>query len=455
MNTVHYSTELESQVLCHLMSIGNHDCPRVQKAMLLLTEKSFHNVMNAKLFVMIKNCFKVEQAFTFVDILVNIGQGSPELHEHLNLMTDAYHQFHMNNDHLERDLEKLKVIEINRGKVFLLEATLREVNNCTNPLEVPEIIHQKLMQIANEDYGDRCEAIDSEDLIDAILSGKTESKRIIPTRSMQFNSLLGGGLRSKGLITVAGAAGVGKTGFAIWLMDIIAKNQPSRQNIFFSLEMDPQDIMERQIGLCAGTQFDKLSPEELTEGSASAIGVSLKLFDNKCSDLDRIITMSKLLAAQRPLSVIVVDYLTLVVNRGSFERNDLRQADTTSKLAKLAHELDCIVIALSQVNRGAATRDDQCPMPHDAADSSGSHRSSMLWLGIDRPQLYNDDPCYQDQFVIKCRKNRYGGNFEYALSFNDGAFQEVSPGHFRKPEKKSKADPSMIYDTPYKPHHSY
>jgi replicative DNA helicase len=133
-----------------------------------------------------------------------------------------------------------------------------------------------------------------------------------------------------------------------------------------------------------------------------------------------------------------VDYLGLVQNKGNFERNDLKQSDITSKLAQLAIELNCIVIALSQINRGASNRgaEDRCPWPHDAADSSGGHRSSSLWLGVDRPELYQDDPCYRNQFVVKCRKNRFGNTFDLIFAFNEGTFAEVQSGWFRQPMKQ-------------------
>src|SRR5690606_23206305 len=130
------------------------------------------------------------------------------------------------------------------------------------------------------------------------------------------------------------------------------------------------------------------------------VQVPMKIYDTAttpmCSDIDYILTTARLKAMEKPISVIVVDYLGLVQNRGQFERNDLKQADITTKLAKLAMELNCVVIALSQINRASSSRakDDQCPYPSDAADSSGSHRSSTLWLGVNRPELYQDCPTY-------------------------------------------------------------
>ena len=149
----------------------------------------------------------------------------------------------------------------------------------------------------------------------------------------------------------------------------------------------------------------------------------------------------------KSISVIVVDYLSLVETKQSFERNDLKQSYITGKLAQLAIELNCTVIALSQINRGAANRgvEDRCPWPHDAADSSGGHRSASLWFGVDRPELYQDDPCYRNQFVVKCRKNRFGTTFDLIFAFNEGTFAEVPNGWFRNPQPLAKNAEKSIF----------
>jgi len=451
MNPVHYCPELEAQILGHLMYIGTHDDLRVQNAMLRVTTKSFYKAINAHIFVLISQAFRKEEPFGFVDILVLIGKQDNDLHQHLNHIMDSYLPINVSPEKVDYDTHRLLKMAINRHKVALAEQMLQEANEASDPNLVDEILSDHISQLANIGHVQSESGVMEIDVIDDLLSGKIEEETVIPTASQQLNQLLGGGLRSSSLITVAGAAGVGKTGFATWLMDAIGSTQCDKQSIFFSLEMKPSEIVQRHLGVKASNLYRNLSEEERANAISVALQSPLRLYDYRACDLDFILTTCKLCALKQPISVIVVDYLTLVVNRGTFERNDLRQADTTSKLARLAHELDCIVIALSQVNRAAANREDQCPMPHDAADSSGSHRSSALWLGIDRPELYDTDPCYRDQFVIKCRKNRYGGNFEYVLSFNEGAFKEVPFGYFHKPVKKSKEE--KIFEPSYKPHH--
>jgi replicative DNA helicase len=121
-----------------------------------------------------------------------------------------------------------------------------------------------------------------------------------------------------------------------------------------------------------------------------------------------------------------VDYLGLVQNTNNkLESHVLRQANITEQLAALAIELDCIVIALSQVNREYANRQDKCPVTSDAADSSGSERSSTVWLGVHRPYADDEVSGTENHFVVKCRKNRFGPLWKAVFDFQDGVFRET------------------------------
>jgi hypothetical protein len=51
-------------------------------------------------------------------------------------------------------------------------------------------------------------------------------------------------------------------------------------------------------------------------------------------------------------------------------------------------------------------------------------RSASLWIGLDRPETYNESTDSKNLFIAKCRKSRYGSNFEAYFDFNDGRFKE-------------------------------
>lgn len=445
--------ELEIQILGDLMAIGSHQDLKAQKAMLQLNPKTFYKPISAELFALIRNSFQKAEPFGFMDIFANIGAEKLALYEHQARVMGDHSGRHPLPETFEFHIHRLISLETARRNIAKIESALTQAYSMTDPVELNSMLRESAKQVCQIDGAECSTGIYEHEVIDEIQSGLSDEQSMWPTSSEQLNSHLGGGVMSGSLITVAGSAGIGKTGYAIWLMDAIASQQEGKQALFFSLEMRPSEIVKRHLGIKAGKLFANLSYQERTQAIADALNYPLKLYDYKHPDLDFILTASKLDAAKQPVSVIVIDYLTLVTNRGNFERNDLRQADITSKFAWLAADLDCIVVALSQVNRSAAHGEDHCPQPHHAADSSGSHRSSHLWLGIDRPETYLDDPCYRDQFVIKCRKNRTGDHFEMIMSFNSGTFREMPFGYFKKAAKPEKSTPSVIYDAAYKPHH--
>lgn len=453
MITPKYSLETEHEVLETLMHFADHKNIRVQKVMLKLNEDCFYNYDNKALFGMISDSYKQQKPFHFVDMLVLIPRDNHDLYDRMSWLIDNYGKCHAGESNFEHYVERLVTLSGLRKQLQLSRQMISEVEDCSSPEEAQDILIRNLNDISNSIFRESKAGVSTAELAEAFYDGVLEKDLIIPTTCDQLNEVLNGGIMSKSLITVAAGAGVGKTGFAIFLLDAIARAQPGSHNLFFSLEMESKHIWMRHVGICGGKQFDQMDEDSRLTAVSKSLCVPMHLYDSatcrSAADIDFILTTARLRAMENPISVIVVDYLGLVENKGKFERNDLKQADITSKLAKLAMELNCVVIALSQINRGNAQRskDDQCPWPQDAADSSGSHRSSTLWIGVDRPELYQDDPCYRNQFVIKCRKNRFGSPFELILAFNDGTFAEASPGWFRKPMTQVKSAEKAVFSS--------
>ncbi len=446
-----HSIELEQRVLETLMHFGVHHNVQVQKAMLLLQSQCFYNFDNAKIFGMIRKCFKQQEPFDFVNILSSIPQDNSDLYNSCLWITDNYRNFHTGEASFEYHVDRLIILMRLRQQIKLSERMIEEVKSCPRPEDAQNILITGLQEISSLSFKESKHGLSNTTIAEDFYDGKIGEEIKIPTTCNPLNDALMGGIMPKSLVIVAAGASVGKTGFSIFLMDCIARAQADTQSLFFSIEMEYKHIWMRHVGICAGKQFDKLNYDERMTAVTESMQIPVTIYDtamcHSAADIDFILTTARLRAMEKPVSVIVVDYLSLVETKLHFERNDLKQTYITSKLAQLAIELNCTVIALSQINRGAANRstDDRCPWPHDAADSSGGHRSSSLWLGVDRPELYQDDPCYRNQFVVKCRKNRFGDLFELIFAFNEGTFAEVQPGWFRKPVKSSKSIDKALF----------
>ena len=439
-----HSIEAEQQVLETIMQFAEHTNVRVQHAMLKLTTDCFYNSDNREIFRIIRECFTNHEPFYFVDILMLIPPDRQDLHATVSLMIENNRNSIQRKSQFESYVMRLFIYSIQRKQEILISRMDKEFKDCLCPEQSQTILSSALPEISALSYRESKHGVDYTEITEEFYDGKMADEIAIQTTCDQLNTALGGGIMPKSLIIAAAAPSVGKTSFSIFLMNAIASKFTDSQSLFFSIEMEYKHIWRRHVGIIAGKKFDDLSYEERMSAVTKLMPQSTKVYDAQTcinvADIDFILTTARLRAMEKPISVIVVDYLGLVESNKHYERNDLKQTDITTKLARLAIELNCIVIALSQINRGAANRaiDDRCPWPHDASDSSGGHKSASYWLGLDRPELYQDDACYYNQFVIKCRKNRFGSTFDLILAFNEGTFAEVAHDWFRKPMPKAK-----------------
>ena len=130
------------------------------------------------------------------------------------------------------------------------------------------------------------------------------------------------------------------------------------------------------------------------------------------------------------IGLICVDYLTLMEAEKA-DRNDLAYGIITKKLKNLAKELDCVVLLLTQLNRGLEQRPDKRPMPSDSRDTGQIEQDVDLWLGLYKESVYDESLCDQGLTEVIVRLNRHGGTgtgfvemrqgFHVPMSTLDGA----------------------------------
>lgn len=452
MITPNYSPEIEQRVLETLMHYGTREESKVQKAMLTLRPDTFYRVEHKMLFAMISNAFKANEPFDFITMLSTIPADDNQLYMTTHTLLEQYGQMPPGVNYLETDVVRLNTLMRLRKQIDIAQKMIEEVSECRKPEDAEEILSSALTSISGLSYREDKNGITNIEISEAFCDGEVVEAVKIPTACDQLNQGLGGGIISRCLYFIAAAPSVGKTGFSIFLMDAIARTQLDTHSLFFSLEMEYKHIWMRHIGICAGKPFDKLNHSERMAAVTKAMQVPMTIYDTamtpNASDLDFIMTTARIKAMDKKISVIVVDYLDLIRVRGKFERNDLKIDEITSQLRQLAIELDCTVILLSQINRGAANRgeDDRCPWPHDAANGSGGHKNSSIWLGLDRPALYKTDDESNNQFIVKCRKNRFGDIFELLYGFNGGTFGDYIHMPVYRPFSSRKTVEQQVFD---------
>jgi|GEM_PF-3115398 len=223
---------------------------------------------------------------------------------------------------------------------------------------------------------------------------KEDGAKFLPTRIHVLNNKLGGGLRRGHLVVVGGLPSTGKSSFAL---DVVMYNgNLGKQSLVFSLDETLDDIWRRAFQANMGLDHAKLSsrgPWDQTERNKIEIArdslVNQTWSGVDASGMTAMTIRTKARAYKRKygqLDMVVIDYIGQIRPPRGF-RNQTREremAEIAVSLKELAKELDCCVIAVSQLNRtmtkeqllGISKKKDRfVPRPHKGhLKDSGEYR---------------------------------------------------------------------------------
>lgn len=243
----------------------------------------------------------------------------------------------------------------------------------------------------------------------------------VPSGYYELDSMTAGFQKSD-LIILAARPSMGKTAFAL----NIAQNIAIRQNVpvvIFSLEMSKIQLAQRVV--CAEAEIDaqrvrlgELQPNEWERISnvLNTLHSAPMLIDDTAGvSVSDIRAKCRRLKMKYPdLGMILIDYLQLIEDRSSNDRN--QQISTISRgLKGLARELDVPIIALSQLSRKVEDRTDKTPMLSDLRESGAIEQDADVVMFIFREEYYDkENPEVKNKAKIIVAKQRNGptGNFE-------------------------------------------
>ncbi|MFM8692912.1 MAG: replicative DNA helicase [Limnohabitans sp.] len=235
------------------------------------------------------------------------------------------------------------------------------------------------------------------------------------------------GLQPGDLVVLAARPSMGKTAFAINIAEHVALNEDLPVAVF-SMEMGASQLAVRIVGSIGRIdqghlRTGKLSDEEwprLTEAIEKLRNVSLHIDETPGLTTSELRANARRLSRQcGKLGLIVVDYLQLMSgSSGSEGDNRATELGEISRgLKMLAKELQCPVIALSQLNRGVEQRTDKRPMMSDLRESGAIEQDADIIMFIYRDDYYNKDSKDPGVAEIIIGKQRNGPTGTVRLAF--------------------------------------
>ncbi len=206
------------------------------------------------------------------------------------------------------------------------------------------------------------------------------------------------GLQRSDLILIAARPSMGKTAFALNLCQHAAVKEKKSVAIF-SLEMAADQLVQRLLSAQSLVSIGDIRTGQIEDDdwfklarSSAQLGES-KIFidDTPGITVAEIRSKCRRLKMNQGLDLIMIDYLQLMSGGGKQENRQQEISTISRSLKSIAREMNCPVIALSQLSRASELRADHRPILSDLRESGAIEQDADLVMFLYRDEYYNPD----------------------------------------------------------------
>ena len=223
------------------------------------------------------------------------------------------------------------------------------------------------------------------------------------------------GLQRSDLLLIAARPAMGKTAFALNLVQNAALKGDASVAVF-SLEMSKEQLVQRMVAAQSSVELKKIKTGTLaandwpriTDGMAVLSGAKIHIDDTPGIKISELRSKCRKLKIEKGLDLVLIDYLQLMEGEGQNESRQQEIAKISRSLKILAKELDCPVVALSQLSRAPEQRADHRPMLSDLRESGSIEQDADIVMFLYRDEYYNPDTEKKNIGEVIVAKNRHG-----------------------------------------------
>ena len=294
----------------------------------------------------------------------------------------------------------------------------------TDVQEILDKAEKNIFDISQEKSGDDIQPInvvlqDTFEMIEKLCTDKSEVTGIT-TGFADLNKKING-LQRTDLILLAARPAMGKTAFSLNLVQNAALKGDASVAVF-SLEMSKEQLVQRMLSAQSNVELSKIKTGNLGEsdwpriidGMAVLSEANIFIDDTPGIKISEIRSKCRRLKIEKGLDLILIDYLQLMEGEGKNENRQQEIAKISRSLKILAKELDCPVVALSQLSRSPELRKDHRPILSDLRESGSIEQDADIVMFLYRDEYYHDDSEKKNIGEVIIAKNRHGetGNVE-------------------------------------------
>jgi replicative DNA helicase len=264
--------------------------------------------------------------------------------------------------------------------------------------------------------------------------------RGVPTGFKDLDKILAG-LQRSDLFILAARPSMGKTALALNIAHNVAL-QAELPVLMFSLEMSKEQLVDRMLAMESGVDAWALRTGNLSDSDFEKIGqamgslseAQIYIDDTPGITVSDLRTKARREAHQRPLGLIIVDYLQLMSGGARFgsEGNRVQEISEISRgLKGIARELNVPLLALSQLSRSVESRNPQIPQLADLRESGSIEQDADVVAFIYREEYYNPQSERKNITDILIKKHRNGptGGIELYFDREKQRFRSLDTKH--------------------------
>ena len=423
-----HSLEAEASVLGGLL-LDNSAWDRVGD---LLSDSDFYRYEHRLVFTAVSTLVNANRAADVITVFENLqSQGKAEEIGGLAYL-NSLAQYVPSSANIRRYAEIVRERAILRKLVSVSDEIATTALN-TNGRPVPTILdeaEQKIFNIGEEGSRMRQGFQSMGNLVVELLDRVEEMSQNpnditgVPTGFTDLDRMTSG-LQGGDLVIVAGRPSMGKTSLAMNIAEHVAIEHGLPVAVF-SMEMGAVQLAMRMLGSVGMLDQHRMRTGKLLADDWPRVTHAVQRMQDAQLYIDETPALSSVEVRARArrlarqcgrLGLIVIDYLQLMGASSSGENRATEISEISRSLKALAKELECPVIALSQLNRSLEQRPNKRPVMSDLRESGAIEQDADLILFIYRDEVYNPDSPDKGTAEIIVGKQRNGPIGTVRLTF--------------------------------------